>query len=95
MLGKYQEIKEWFSANGDNTYIFDHNLNKNSIVVDLGSYIGVWASQLNARIQCKIYLLEPVKKFYKVLENKFCNNSNINYLQVGIGVENKNFFFTK
>ena len=94
MLDTYQEIKEWFAAKGDNTYIFNHNIDKNSIVVDLGAYTGLWASQLNTDIPCKIYLLEPVEQFYKVLENKFNNNQNINYRQVGIGTEDKILFLS-
>lgn len=94
MLDTYQEIKEWFAAKGDDTYIFNHNIDKNSIVVDLGAYTGVWASRLNKYIQCKIYLLEPVEQFYKVLENKFNNNQNINYHQVGIGTEDKILFLS-
>lgn len=94
MLDTYQEIKEWFASKGDETFIFNHNLNKNSIVVDLGAYTGVWASHLNEKNQCKIYLLEPVEEFYKILENKFKNNDNIHYRQVGIGTENKNLFLS-
>lgn len=94
MLDTYQEIKEWFAEKGHITHIINHNLNKNSIVVDLGAYTGEWASKLNNHIQCQIYLLEPVQKFYKVLENKFINNKNISYRPVGIGTEDKILFLS-
>ena len=89
-----REIKEWRRQKGDETYILDHNLNENSVVVDLGAYKGVWAEQVHKKFKCKIYLLEPVKQFYNVLERKYINHSNINYKQVGIGVENKTLFLS-
>lgn len=94
MLDTYQEINEWFAANGDNTHIFNHNLDENSIVMDLGAYTGVWAFELNKYIKCKIFLFEPIEEFYKIIEKKFNNFNNINYLQVGIGVENKTVFIS-
>ena len=84
----YNEIKEWLESNGDQTYIFDHDLNTDSIVMDLGAFKGLWAEQLNNRIKCNIYLLEPVKQFYLELENKFSMFDNIKYRQVGVSTSN-------
>ena len=84
----YQEINEWRESNGDQTYIFDHDLNTDSIVMDLGAFKGVWSEQLNNKIKCNIYLLEPVKQFYLELENKFNMFDNIRYRQVGVSTSN-------
>lgn len=87
-----QEINKWFSDRGDNTHILNHSLDENSIVIDLGAYTGVWANLLNRRVKCKIYLLEPIKKFTNILERKYKNNPNIKILNFGISTENKELY---
>ena len=42
----YQEINEWFSSKGDFTYSLNHDLNENSIVIDVGAYKGIWAEKI-------------------------------------------------
>lgn len=63
------EVRKWFADNGDNTHIMNHNLDENSIVMDLGAYTGVWGQQIFNKFKCNLYLIEPIEKFYKVLEN--------------------------
>ena len=87
-----QEINKWFSDEGDNTHILNHSLDKNSVVIDLGAYTGVWAQKLNRRVKCKIYLLEPIKKFTDVLERKYRKTPNIKILKFGISTENKSIY---
>ena len=87
-----QEIKKWFSDRGDTTHILKHQLDENSVVIDLGAYKGVWAFQLNRRVKCKIYLLEPIKKFTDFLDMKYKNYKNIKILKFGISTENKELY---
>tara|TARA_R100001015_G_C4624124_1_gene182164 strand:- start:776 stop:1387 length:612 start_codon:yes stop_codon:yes gene_type:complete len=77
-------IKKWFADNGDITHNLNHNLNKNSIVLDIGGYTGVWASQILEKYGCHIYILEPVPDFYEVLERRFSNCPNISTKMVGV-----------
>ena len=66
-----ESIKKWFADNGDATHNLNHNLNRDSIVLDIGGYTGVWASQILEKYDCQIYILEPVPDFYKILKQRF------------------------
>jgi len=83
----YQEIREWFAARGDATYITNHPLTESSIVFDIGAYTGVWAEKIKNIVDCKLYLIEPIHEFYKEIQQRFAGISNVKYKQVGIGLK--------
>ena len=35
-----ESLERWFKDNGDETHRLNYNLNKNSLVIDLGGYLG-------------------------------------------------------
>jgi FkbM family methyltransferase len=82
-------IEQWINDNGDNTHRLNYNLNNNSIVFDLGGYIGWFTEQINNKYGSKIYCFEPIKEFYVELQNKFIANKNIFVFQLAISDENK------
>lgn len=79
-----ESIKKWFADSGDATHNLDHDLNKNSIVLDIGGYTGVWASQILEKYGCHIYILEPVPDFYEVIERRFSNCPNVSSKMIGV-----------
>jgi hypothetical protein len=42
-------LKKWFEDNGDNTHRINYNLNQDSIVCDLGGYIGEWSDKIQRK----------------------------------------------
>jgi FkbM family methyltransferase len=56
---------------------YEYPLNENSIVFDVGGYKGEWSEKIYNKYQCKIFIFEPVKKFYNNLVNKFIDSKNI------------------
>lgn len=76
--------KKWFLNDGNNTHAINYPLNENSIVVDLGGYNGVWASQIIEKYNPYVYLLEPVELFYNNLVTKFSHNPKVKIINSGI-----------
>ncbi|MDB0045463.1 FkbM family methyltransferase [Candidatus Pelagibacter sp.] len=52
-------------------------LNKNSIVIDLGANIGLVSQLISDKHDCNIYCYEPNEYAYKELINRFKNNKKI------------------
>ena len=58
------EVSRWFSDNGDETLRLDYPaLSGESIVFDLGGYVGDFAYKINKKYGCKVYLFEPHPMF--------------------------------
>lgn len=87
MILDKNSLEKWFKDNGDFTHNLNHNLNQDSIVVDIGSYTGVWISQMIDIYDCKYYAIEPIKKYYDVLNFKFSHTHNV--IAVPVGISNK------
>ena len=83
------ELQRWRKDAGDKTHILDYDLNKNSVVIDLGGYTGVWGQLMIEKYNPNLYILEPVFSFYSGMASKFSKNSKVHLLNVGIGTKNK------
>ena len=84
-----QQLQQWFASNGDNTYLINYDLNENSTIMDLGGYTGVWIDKMINKYNPKVYDIEPVKSFFKIMENKFNDNNKVNLVNLGVSNENK------
>lgn len=78
-------VNEWFRRSGDATFLETHDLDQQSIVVDVGGFTGVWAEKIIKKYDPKFFILEPVKSFQNVLDSKFSNNSKVKILKHGLG----------
>ncbi|HNV01496.1 MAG TPA: FkbM family methyltransferase [archaeon] len=83
------EIDKWFETDGDNTLRLNYNLNENSVVFDLGGYIGEWSEKIYKKYNCNIYVFEPVPKYAKIISKKFKKNKKIKVFTFGLGPENE------
>ncbi len=84
-----QEIGKWFRDRGDYTHNLNYNLNKDSVVMDLGGYTGVWAQQIIDKYDPNMYILEPIEKFYDGMVDRFSDNNKVHLMKVGASVKNK------
>lgn len=83
----YQQIREWFQANGDWNHILRHTLTSESVVLDIGAYTGVWIEKMCKIYPCRFYAIEPIRPFYETIQRKFANIPTVHAKQVGIGVK--------
>ena len=70
-------LDKWFKINGNETLRLNYNLDKNSIVFDLGGYKGEWTEGIFLKYDCKVYIFEPVKSFSDGIKKKFKNNNKV------------------
>ena len=78
------EVQRWFNDGGDDKFRYKYDLNKDSVVFDVGGYQGKWSSKINEIYGCKIYIFEPIKEYYDKLLSKFINNENIEVFNFGL-----------
>jgi FkbM family methyltransferase len=78
-----KNIGNWYMHGGDKNLI-KHNIASEDIVFDVGGYVGVFTKNINKRSHPQIYVFEPVKKYYSVLQKKFGALSNIKLYNIGL-----------
>lgn len=80
-----RRVKKWYDDPGHEQRRFTYALDGNSVVFDLGGYKGEFAKDIYCRYGCRVFIFEPVKKFYEHIKTEFSNNKNINVFQFGLG----------
>lgn len=98
----HKKIKLFLSKSGykiikNDSYDFNFVLEKIfkiydiQLVFDIGSNIGQFSKKiLNLNYKNKIILIEPINKTFLALKNNFKNKNNLEFLNIGIGVETSN-----
>ncbi|MDG1227221.1 MAG: FkbM family methyltransferase [Polaribacter sp.] len=89
-----RRCKPWFKINGDKTLRLNYDLSQSSIVFDLGGYKGNFAQEIYKRYLCKIFIFEPVKSFYKIIDNKFKNIPKVTAYPFGLANNDKELFIS-
>ena len=86
-VGTTQEsrVLPWVAANGDFTRRLDYKLGRDSVVYDVGGYVGEWAEAIDKRFGCHIEVFEPIEKYVDLLTTKFAANKNIVIHDFGLG----------
>ncbi len=98
------EAARWFKDRGDETLRLTYPLQKDSIVFDLGGYVGDFAASIRYCYGSKVYLFEPVPDFFSRCVERFREDSSVICFNFGlsskdewrkIGVsENSSSFFS-
>ncbi|PSF36744.1 FkbM family methyltransferase [Aphanothece hegewaldii CCALA 016] len=79
-----KRVVSWFEIEGDKTLRLNYNLNKNSVVFDLGGYEGQWSSDIFSKYCCYIYIFEPVQEYANKITTRFKDNSKICVYNFGL-----------
>ena len=85
------ERTKWYRDKGDDNLRLKYNLNKDSVVFDIGGYIGDFSEKIFNKFGCNIYLFEPSSSFYKKCLERFKDNKNIFCFNYGLGNLNGDF----
>jgi len=87
-IDQFYRTRQWFERiKGEDTLRVDYKLSKDSIVFDIGGYIGGWSDKIYKNNQPKIYIFEPIKSFYNQIEEKFKDNKDIRIFNFGLGAQ--------
>jgi FkbM family methyltransferase len=82
-------FNRWVADRGDETHRLNYNLKEDSIIFDLGGYVGEWSNTMFERYNSSIYIFEPVKKFYNGIRERFESNPKIFTFNYGLGPKNE------
>lgn len=77
-------IKRWFRDNAKTRLLLQHELGPDSIVYDVGGYIGEWTQGISERYDAHIEVFEAVPNFVRKLEEKFADNPKITVHPYGL-----------
>ncbi|OXA92204.1 FkbM family methyltransferase [Flavobacterium hercynium] len=83
-LLQHNRVQPWFAVKGDQTLRLDYELNADSIVFDVGGYKGEFAAEILCKYNSNIYVFEPIKDFFEIIENKFLKNKKIQPFNFGL-----------
>lgn len=84
-------VKKWFDEHGDLTHRLNYDeLDKDSLVYDIGGFYGEWTSNIYSKYNCKVHVFEPVRHFYHFLKSRYDRNKKIQVFNYGFGKEQKN-----
>ncbi len=72
---------------------FDH-LTENSVVLDIGGYVGQWASDIYAKYNCRIHVFEPIASFAAGIAERFAKNARITVHAFGLSDHDGNEAFS-
>jgi FkbM family methyltransferase len=61
-----------------------YDLDRDSLVFDVGGFEGNWCAEISARYSPAIFVFEPVKEFYEKLAKRFERNNKIKVFQYGL-----------
>ena len=84
-----KSVAQWFAHNGDKTHRLGYELDKNSLVFDLGGYRGQWTSDIYSMYCCTIHVFEPVIEFADKIEQRFLRNERIFVHKFGLSNKNQ------
>lgn len=74
----------WFIRKCDYTLRLNYPLDADSIVFDIGGYIGDWAKNIQEKYNCYMYIFEPNPESFTVLKKKFENEPKIKTFSFGL-----------
>ncbi len=83
------ELINWWNDEGDQTHRINYKLSKHSVVFDLGGYEGNWTSEIHTKYNCKVFVFEPVYKFYESIREKFQQIPEVSVFQFGLACTDK------
>lgn len=77
--------KRWFADKGDSAHRLNYDLGPESVVVDLGGYIGDFAYEIHSRYESKVHIFEPVPRFYQLCVERFSESPKVVSHCYGLG----------
>ncbi|MBU2529219.1 FkbM family methyltransferase [bacterium] len=83
------QIYNWKKIDGDKNLRFDYDLNTNSIIFDVGGYVGDFTAGIFCKYNCNVYVFEPINEYYKTIVSRFANNKKVKVINSGLAGERR------
>lgn len=80
---------------GDNTLRYRYPLGERNVVWDVGGYVGEWSEVMHQRYRAKIVIFEPVRKYHRILQERFYDAPNIIIKRHGLSGKDAKVFFSE
>lgn len=84
MFNYSRGIFDWLKDDGKKL-VYEHDLDQNSTIVDVGGYIGSWAVKMIEKYHCNICIYEPVYKYFNLLETNIALYDKVDIYNYGLG----------
>jgi FkbM family methyltransferase len=85
----------WLSGREAACIKYKHDLSPDSLVLDIGGYLGDFSREIFERYKANIHIYEPVEDFYKtILNDDFFSRNSIQVNNFGIGGKSENVMFS-
>ena len=79
------QMTKWFADRGDqNLRLYYPELTNDSIVFDLGGYLGDFTAAIIERYNCKAYIFEPHPEYFTKCIERFSSYENVMVLNYGL-----------
>ncbi len=78
-----------YTDEGGEALRLDYPLGGNSIVIDVGGYIGDFAADITGKFGCKIDVFEPVAEYAEKIRERFLSNEKVQVIQTGLGASDR------
>ena len=89
------QVKKWFKDKGDQTLRLDYpELTPDSIVFDLGGYLGDFSAAIIERYNCKIYIFEPHPEYFSKCIKRFSSYKNVKVINYGLADKDGEFLLS-
>jgi FkbM family methyltransferase len=84
VLKKPRPIDAWIADRGDQTLRLDYDLTEESVVLDVGGFMGDWSAAIGNRYNPAIHIFEPVSKFREEIRQRFLGTSKVTVYPFGL-----------
>ena len=89
------QMKKWFADRGDQNLRLNYpELTTDSIVFDLGGYLGDFTAAIIERYNCKVYIFEPHPEYFSKCIERFSSYENVMVLNYGLADKNGEFLLS-
>lgn len=82
-----KQLFAWKDDEGDSTLRVDYPLNEESVVVDVGGYLGDFAYSLCELYDPYVYIFEPVQEYCEKIKERFEGNRKVKVLCCGLAAQ--------
>ena len=85
-------LQSYYSDYPYQSVLYDFKLNEDSIVFDVGGYIGEYSERIYSMYNSNIYIFELFPKFHFLIKNKFQLNKKIKVFDFGLSNKDQEIF---